>query len=191
MMSVKTLRVSRQGGAAFNTMKNTQIRWSRLDSNQHLPPISKRLHCPLCYYPKNRQFLWPTTSLKDCGSYPHRLSGVSIAGPYEQISIVYVVWQIPLSFSFLLVTGFSGPVTIVPARFPVPGHTTRIGDAGFVAGLSPSTILLPTCQGTLLFVPQGGLALSILPGHGRHCSYATAVALIARGHEVDQTSECA
>lgn len=26
MMSVKTLRVSRQGGAAFNTMKNTQIR---------------------------------------------------------------------------------------------------------------------------------------------------------------------
>ena len=190
-MSVKTLRVSRQGGAAFNTMKNTQIRWSRLDSNQHLPPISKRLHCPLCYYPKNRQFLWPTTSLKDCGSYPHRLSGVSIAGPYEQISIVYVVWQIPLSFSFLLVTGFSGPVTIVPARFPVPGHTTRIGDAGFVAGLSPSTILLPTCQGTLLFVPQGGLALSILPGHGRHCSYATAVALIARGHEVDQTSECA
>lgn len=191
MMSVKTLRVSRQGGAAFNTMKNTQIRWSRLDSNQHLPPISKRLHCPLCYYPKNRQFLWPTTSLKDCGSYPHRLSGVPIAGPYEQISIVYVVWQIPLSFSFLLVTGFSGPVTIVPARFPVPGHTTRIGDAGFVAGLSPSTILLPTCQGTLLFVPQGGLALSILPGHGRHCSYATAVALIARGHEVDQTSECA
>ena len=150
MMSVKTLRVSRQGGAAFNTMKNTQIRWSRLDSNQHLPPISKRLHCPLCYYPKNRQFLWPTTSLKDCGSYPHRLSGVPIAGPYEQISIVYVVWQIPLSFSFLLVTGFSGPVTIVPARFPVPGHTTRIGDAGFVAGLSPSTILLPTCQGTLL-----------------------------------------
>ena len=96
-----------------------------------------------------------------------------------------------MSFSFLLVTGFSGPVTIVPARFPVPGHTTRIGDAGFVAGLSPSTILLPTCQGTLLFVPQGGLALSILPGHGRHCSYATAVALIARGHEVDQTSECA
>ena len=191
MMSVKTLRVSRQGGAAFNTMKNTQIRWSRLDSNQHLPPISKRLHCPLCYYPKNRQFLWPTTSLKDCGSYPHRLSGVPIAGPYEQISIVYVVWQIPMSFSFLLVTGFSGPVTIVPARFPVPGHTTRIGDAGFVAGLSPSTILLPTCQGTLLFVPQGGLALSILPGHGRHCSYATAVALIARGHEVDQTSECA
>lgn len=25
--------------------------WSWLDSNQHLPPISKRLHCPLCYYP--------------------------------------------------------------------------------------------------------------------------------------------
>ena len=43
----------------------------------------------------------------------------------------------------------------------------------------------------LCCVPQGGLALSILPGHGRHCSYATAVALIARGHEVDQTSECA
>lgn len=189
-MSVKTLRVSRQGGAAFNTMKNTQIRcgagWTRTSISR-----PRRAFCPLNYYPKNRQFLWPTTSLKDCGSYPHRLSGVSIAGPYEQISIVYVVWQIPLSFSFLLVTGFSGPVTIVPARFPVPGHTTRIGDAGFVAGLSPSTILLPTCQGTLLFVPQGGLALSILPGHGRHCSYATAVALIARGHEVDQTSECA
>lgn len=147
-MSVKTLRVSRQGGAAFNTMKNTQIRWSWLDSNQHLPSQAGVLSLELL--PQNRQFLWPTTSLKDCGSYPHRLSGVSIAGPYEQISIVYVVWQIPLSFSFLLVTGFSGPVTIVPARFPVPGHTTRIGDAGFVAGLSPSTILLPTCQGTLL-----------------------------------------
>lgn len=166
MMSVKTLRVSRQGGAAFNTMKNTQIRWSRLYSNQHLPPISKRLHCPLCYYPKNLQFLWPTTSLKDCGSYPHRLSGVSIAGPYEQISIVYVVWQIPLSFSFLLVTGFSGPVTIVPARFPVPGHTTRIGDAGFVAGLSPSTILLPTCQGTLLFCSRERTRTRHLPVAG-------------------------
>ena len=75
----------------------------------------------------NRQFLWPTISLKDYGSYPHRLSGVSHAGPYEQISIVYVIWQIPLSFSFLLVTGFSGPVTIVPAWFTVPGHTTSSG----------------------------------------------------------------
>lgn len=52
---------------------------------------------------------------------------------------------------------------------------------------------LSCCQHVkeLCCVPQGGLALSILPGHGRHCSYATAVALIARGHEVDQTSECA
>lgn len=151
MMSVKTLRVSRQGGAAFNTMKNTQIRCGtgRIRT-ANLSFITSALPSYYPSYRPDRQFLWPTTSLKDCGSYPHRLSGVPIAGPYEQISIVYVVWQIPLSFSFLLVTGFSGPVTIVPARFPVPGHTTRIGDAGFVAGLSPSTILLPTCQGTLL-----------------------------------------
>ena len=78
-------------------------------------------------YDPDRQFLWPTTPLKDCGSYPHRLSGVSHAGHYEQISIVYVIWQIPLSFSFLLVTCFLGQVTIVPAWFPVPGHTTSSG----------------------------------------------------------------
>ena len=52
---------------------------------------------------------------------------------------------------------------------------------------------LSCCQHVkeLCCVPQGGLALSILPGHGRHCSCATAAALIARGREVDQTSECA
>lgn len=138
-------------GSFYNTMKNTQIRCGtgRIRT-ANLSFITSALPSYYPSYRPDRQFLWPTTPLKDCGSYPHRLSGVSIAGPYEQISIVYVVWQIPLSFSFLLVTGFSGPVTIVPARFPVPGHTTRIGDAGFVAGLSPSTILLPTCQGTLL-----------------------------------------
>ena len=47
--------------------------------------------------------------------------------------------------------------------------------------------LLPSCcqhVKELCLCPQGGLALTISPGHGRHCSCATAVDLIARGHEV-------
>ncbi len=101
--------------------------WDRTDSNRQplvhherstklLSELPSRPPVPLAHHapPGHR-------------SYPHRLSGVSLAGPYEQISIVYVVWQILLSFSFLLVTGFSGPVTIVPARFTVPGHTTSSG----------------------------------------------------------------
>lgn len=37
-MSVKTLRVSRQGGAAFNTMKNTQI---KVGQDGFEPPTSR------------------------------------------------------------------------------------------------------------------------------------------------------
>ena len=99
-------------------MKNTQIRCGtgRIRT-ANLSFITSALPSYYPSYRPDRQFLWPTMPLQDIDRTPIGLA----------ISIVYVVWQIPLSFSFLLVTGFSGPVTIVPARFTVPGHTTSSG----------------------------------------------------------------
>ena len=180
----RTRRSSRMSGSTYHEKHiNYECGAGRIQTR-----ISRQLASVLSVeaYDPDRQFLWPTISLQDYGSYPHRLSGVSLAGPYEQISIVYVVWQIPLSFLLCK--------RVCSARL-----TSRLWslDSTSIFGrldLSQVCSLLLSCSHhvkELCCVPQGGLALSILPGHGRHCSCATAAALIARDREVDQTSECA
>ena len=157
---------------------------SRRDSNPHLPPSGGRSF----YRPR----LQPTVPLAH-----HTPQVLWIVPPQAYRELImsksqsYMLYgRYHCRFRSYSSLGSRGQLRLSP-----PGSRCLVTPPALAMRdlLQVCRLRLSCCQHVkeLCCVPQGGLALSILPGHGRHCSYATAVALIARGHEVDQTSECA
>ena len=190
MMSVKTLRVSRQGGAAFNTMKNTQIRcWAGWDCTHRPLAMSERsLIAELL--PQTASSFGPPHPSRIVDRTPIGLAECPLLDLMSKSQSYMLYGRYHCRFRSYSSLGSRGQLRLSP-----PGSRCLVTPPALAMRdlLQVCRLRLSCCQHVkeLCCVPQGGLALSILPGHGRHCSYATAVALIARGHEVDQTSECA
>jgi len=103
--------------------------------------------------PQSRQFLWPTTPLKDCGSYPHRLDGA-----YEKKSYFYQCRPMPL-LSSITRHWFLGASYDCPRQ--VPGawsHHQRLRMAGFRCKSVAFYRLAVSMSRNSACVPRGGLA---------------------------------